>query len=107
MEQVSPKEAKRLIEEEGARLIDVRERGEWDEMRIPGAELVPLSGYESNPGQIDDAPMTIFQCARGARSETAIGIYLEQHPGARALNLDGGIGGWAERGLPIEIGPAR
>lgn len=106
MEQISPKEAKRLIDDEGARLIDVRERGEWDEMRIPGAELVPLSGYEDNPDQIDPAPLTIFQCARGVRSETAIAIYLEKHPGERALNLEGGIGAWAERGLPIEIGPA-
>lgn len=106
MDQVSPAEAQRLIEEEGARLIDVREGYEWDEMRIPGADLVPLSKYEGDPRLVSEAPLTIFQCATGSRSQTAGEIYAEAHPGARALNLDGGIASWAARGLPIQIGPA-
>jgi rhodanese-related sulfurtransferase len=106
VDQVSPEEAQRLIEEDGARLIDVREGYEWDEMRIPGAELVPLSKYETNPQLVDEAPLTIFQCAAGSRSQTAGEIYAEAYPDARALNLDGGIGAWAARGLPIQIGPA-
>ncbi|MBI4898698.1 MAG: rhodanese-like domain-containing protein [Actinobacteria bacterium] len=105
VDEVTAQEAQRLIEEEGARLIDVREAYEWDEMRIPGAELVPLSEYETDPHLVGDAPLTIFQCASGVRSQTAGDIYAQTHPGAKALNLKGGIGMWAANGLPVKIGP--
>ena len=52
---MSPHEdAKRLIDEEGAVLIDCREGYEWDEMRIPGAKLVPLSEYEGDPEMVEE-----------------------------------------------------
>lgn len=105
METVSPQEARRLIDDEGARLIDVREPYEWDEMRIPGARLVPLSRYESDPSALEAAPLTVFQCATGQRSQTAIELYLKTHPGVRAVNLTGGIAMWAANGLPVQIGP--
>lgn len=104
MDEVNPAEAQRLIEEESARLIDVREGYEWDEIHIPGAQLVPLSQYEGDPQLIDAAPLTIFQCATGVRSQTAGQIYAAAHPGARALNLKGGISMWAANALPVKIG---
>jgi len=106
MDHVSPQEARRLIEEEHAQLIDCREDYEWDEMRIPGAELVPLSAYEGDPEMVEEQPITIFQCATGSRSQTAAAIYEQAHPGAKALNLDGGIAAWAAAGLPTDFGPA-
>jgi rhodanese-related sulfurtransferase len=105
MEHVSPKEAQRLIEEEGARLIDCREEHEWDEMRIPGATLVPLSEYEMDPESIDEAPITIFQCAHGHRSQTAASLYEGVHPSVKALSMDGGIAAWAAKGLPTDFAP--
>lgn len=106
MEHVSPEEAKRLIDEENAVLIDCREDYEWDEMRIPGATLVPLSEYEGDPEMVEDAPLVIFQCAHGNRSQTAASIYEGVHPEAKALNLEGGIAAWAAKGLPTDFGPA-
>jgi rhodanese-related sulfurtransferase len=105
MDQISPQEAQRLIEEEGARLIDVREDYEWDEMRIPGAELVPLSEYEIDPELVDEAPLTIFQCAHGNRSVTAAMMYEGVHPNAKSFNLEGGIASWAAKGLPTDFAP--
>ncbi|MBJ7347338.1 MAG: rhodanese-like domain-containing protein [Thermoleophilaceae bacterium] len=108
MENISSAEARRLIEDEGARLVDVRERHEWDEMRIPGAQLVPLSEYEANPALLDaTAQKTIFQCAHGSRSMAAASIYEEAHGGAQAFNLEGGIADWAARGNPFEMGPPK
>lgn len=103
MESISAPEAKRLIDEEGARLVDVREQYEWDEMHVPGSELKPLSEYEGDPTALAAAPRTIFICATGNRSQTAAAIYEQAWPGEESFNLDGGIVNWAARGLPVEM----
>jgi rhodanese-related sulfurtransferase len=105
MEHVDVKEAQRLIEEEGAVLIDCREDYEWDEMRIDGATLVPLSEYEGDPEMVEEAPIVIFQCAHGNRSQVAASMYEGVHPQGRALTMDGGIADWAAKGLPTQFGP--
>lgn len=104
MRHVSPQEARRLIDQENAVLIDCRERYEWDEARIAEARLVPLSEYEGDPGRVARTETVIFQCAAGMRSQAAGAIYEAEYPGAEALNLAGGITAWAECGLPFESG---
>ena len=42
---ISPIEAKRLIEEKGALLVDIREPDEFARERIEGARLMPLSVF--------------------------------------------------------------
>lgn len=105
MEHISPHEAKRLIDEEGARLVDVRERYEWDDMRVAGSQLVPLSEYEGDPAQLAPAAKTIFICAAGNRSQVACDIYESAWEGMTSYNLEGGIGAWASAALPTEFGP--
>lgn len=101
MQQIDVNEARRLIEE-GAVLIDCREQYEWDELRIPGAILVPLSEYESNPQAVERAETVIFHCAAGMRSQSAAAIYEAAHPGATAHSMDGGIMQWATTGHPTQ-----
>jgi rhodanese-related sulfurtransferase len=101
MERIDVTEAKRLIDD-GAVLIDCREQYEWDELRIPGAKLVPLSGYENNPQAVPPVDVIVFQCAAGGRSQTAAVIYEEANPGKTAYSMDGGIGDWAAAGNPVE-----
>ena len=105
MKNIPAQEAHRLVEDEGAVLIDVRERDEWDEMRVPGAMLHPLSKYEGDPSQVPAADKTIFICTQGNRSQAAAAIYEEANPGSEAFNLEGGLASWAGYGLPFEIGP--
>jgi rhodanese-related sulfurtransferase len=106
MEHVSPEEAKRLIDEEGAVLIDCREDYEWDEMRVAGSTLAPLSEYEGDPEMVEEAEKVIFICAHGNRSQVAASIYEGVHPNSTAINLEGGIASWAAKGLPTDFGPA-
>ena len=94
MEHVDVKEAKRLIDEEGAVLIDCREDYEWDEMRIDGATLAPLSEYEMDPELVEEAPLVIFQCAHGQRSQVAASLYEGVHPQSQGCN-----DGWRNCGL--------
>lgn len=105
MEQISVQEAHRLIEDEHVTVIDCRERYEWEESRIEGVRLIPLSEYEADPSLIERQERIIFQCAAGQRSQAAGAIYEQQYPGSVALNLDGGIVAWAENGFPVQVGP--
>lgn len=105
MDNVSAQEAHRLVQDEHAVIVDCREDYEWEEMRIEGARLVPLSEYEGDPSLVEQDEKVIFQCATGQRSQVASAIYEQQHPGATAYNLEGGITAWASRGFPIQIGP--
>ena len=67
--EITANELERLIES-GAdiELVDVREKAEWDQIRIPGAKLIPLSSIEFRTSEIDfSKPVYIF-CRTGARS---------------------------------------
>ena len=45
--EISSKELETLIHNHtDIELIDVREKNEWDQIRIPGAKLIPLSSIE-------------------------------------------------------------
>lgn len=101
MEEIDPHEAARLIED-GARLVDVREQHEYDELHIAGAKLMPLSQYEPDPTLLPPARVTIFQCAHGNRSRLAAELYEGTWPGSPAYNLAGGIVAWQDAGLPVE-----
>ncbi len=105
MERIDVHEARRLVEEDGALLIDCREGYEWDELRIPGATLVPLSEYEGNPELVEAAEQVVFYCAGGHRSQSAADIFEGARPGCRAFSVDGGIAEWAASSLPTEFGP--
>ena len=77
-------------------LIDVREKYEFVEMRVPGAVLLPLAEV---PDQIEkfpkDQPVYII-CASGNRSRVA-GDYLSAHH-IEAVNVAGGTKGWVSSG---------
>lgn len=95
-------EAKRRAEQ-GALLVDVREQGEWDEARIPGAVLVPLGEVAARLDELPrDRDLVVF-CRSGGRSARATRYLLDQ--GRRAVNVAGGIMDWAKAGYDLERGP--
>ena len=102
--QVTPAEAAKLVEE-GALLVDVRERKEWDVARIPGAVLKPMSTvndwYQDLPTDIT----VVLQCRSGARSNNIGSALVGQVGMTNIVNLAGGIIDWSEAGLPIDDSP--
>jgi rhodanese-related sulfurtransferase len=84
------------------RLIDVRERDEWDTARIPGAELLPLSQWPAivSGSLTDKAQPLIIHCHHGGRSARATEWLLGQGF-TSVTNLAGGIDAWS-----IEIDPS-
>jgi NADPH-dependent 2,4-dienoyl-CoA reductase/sulfur reductase-like enzyme/peroxiredoxin family protein/rhodanese-related sulfurtransferase/TusA-related sulfurtransferase len=75
---------------EGARIIDVRSRSEYDVWHIPGAELVPLPTLrEAQAGWDRDTPIRLY-CASGFRSYLAYRI-LAQRGFTDVATLAGGV----------------
>ena len=101
---LTPAEAAVLLEGPDAPLmIDVREESEWNEVRIPGALLIPLSQFVARQDEIPAGRALIMQCRSGGRSGQAA-LALRTAGRTNVANLAGGITDWEAAGLPVEFG---
>ena len=81
---------------EGARLVDVRQPYEFDEMRVSGAVLVPLATLPDNVDAFrGDGPVYVI-CKTGSRSARACEFLATQ--GVEAINVAGGTLAWIRSG---------
>jgi rhodanese-related sulfurtransferase len=98
--QISPAALAQALEEGSVQLIDVREQNEWDNARIEGASLMPLSRF--SPEQIvpEADKQIVFMCAGGVRSQNAAEL-VSHFRKLDVVNLTGGISAWAQAGLPV------
>jgi sulfur-carrier protein adenylyltransferase/sulfurtransferase len=78
------------------KLIDVRERREYDIAHIPGAMLIPLGELPSRLSELDSSLDYVVTCHRGARSNQASAL-LREAGFDHVRILQGGIDAWAER----------
>jgi rhodanese-related sulfurtransferase len=83
---------------EGWTLLDVRTDEEWASGRIPGSLHVPMDQVVERLPEIGDRVLCV--CAVGGRS-ARVTQYL-RNQGREALNVEGGVHGWAAGGGPIE-----
>jgi len=126
MDEVTPQEAYRLMEEEGYQYLDVRTEPEFAAGHPAGACCVPAffkepAGMVPNPdfveqvkARIEPSQKLVVGCQKGGRSAKA----CEQlsAAGYTVVNVAGGFGGgqkqttgepvdgWAQVGLPVEEG---
>lgn len=94
---ISPRElAERLREENAPRLVDVRERDEFQIAALPGAKLIPLGEIAERLDELDawrDDEIVVY-CHHGFRSQRAI-AQLRSRGFEHLANLTGGIDRWA------------
>ena len=95
--QVDPAEARRLVSEDDAVLLDVRAQFEWDAGHAPEAVLVPLGSLTLDDVAGDRTVVAV--CRSGSRSDRAAAAL--QAAGVDARNLAGGMVAWAKIGLPV------
>lgn len=74
------------------RVLDVREKWEYDSGHIKGAVNLPLSSLESSSSKLDNKDKYYIVCRSGARSATATD-YLAQL-GYDTTNVAGGMLSW-------------
>lgn len=81
------------------RLIDVREREEYNQAAIAGSELIPLSTIPSVAGNWPRDQRLYLHCKSGGRSARAAQYLLDQ--GFQdVINVTGGMDAWLAAGLP-------
>lgn len=98
-----PGEAVRVMNQDGALVLDVREDNEMAGGRIPGAKHIPLGVLKKRVGDIErfkEAPVLVY-CRSGARSAMAAS-QLTAAGFSDVTNLQGGIQAWQAAGLPVK-----
>jgi hydroxyacylglutathione hydrolase len=93
---------KKLVDEGGREVVDVREDWEWNKGHIPGARHVVLASILANPTAQKFHDGTIFVCQVGERSavasEMAVALGVKD-----VVNFRGGTKAWKDAGLPLEV----
>ncbi len=102
IKQIDIDEARRMLDQPGTVLIDVREPDEWRQGHIPQAigisrGFLELRVEEKVP---DHKTPVILQCASGTRSLLAART-LRELGYENVYNLTGGFNAWKDRGLPF------
>ncbi|RJQ42765.1 MAG: rhodanese-like domain-containing protein [Gaiellales bacterium] len=99
--EVNVPEAERLVSDDGALVVDVRELGEYREGRIPQARHVPLSEMRQRMRDLERDRPIVVSCRSGRRSAYA-GIYLARNGFSHVYNLKGGMNAWTRANRQIE-----
>ena len=89
---------------DGARVIDVREKAEWDAGHIPGAMLLPVGETAQRIAEVapeKSAPL-LLHCAVGGRSGRAA-AQLAELGYTNVVSLKADIRQWAPAGGPWEV----
>jgi len=97
---IPPQEAQKLLEQD-VLFVDVREPEEFAQVRIQGAQLIPLSEFAGRYREIPTTRPVVLYCRSGNRSAQAAG-WLATKGYTNLLNLEGGILSWYQSGLPLD-----
>jgi molybdopterin/thiamine biosynthesis adenylyltransferase/rhodanese-related sulfurtransferase len=94
--EIGPRELKESLDRgEPLRLIDVRETGEWNMVRLPGSESIPLRTLESKLADLPHDQDIVLVCRAGVRSARALDL-LRKEGFTRLKDLRGGLIAWAK-----------
>jgi rhodanese-related sulfurtransferase len=92
--EIPPSELKRRLDAaEPTAILDVREPWEHDLCAIPGARLIPMDLLPQHVAELDPEREIVVYCHHGQRSAAVVQWLRRQ--GIPAVNLRGGIDGWA------------
>ena len=92
---------KKLLDDGGYDVVDVRDYWEWDRGHIPQARHVFLDEILKDPQGHKFRDKTLFVCAVGNRS--AIAAEMAVALGTKdVVNFRGGTDAWRKAGLPLE-----
>ena len=101
---LSPQEAFNLVEKRSdLYLLDVRTPGEFQQVRLEGAHLIPIDQFVKRLAEVPKERPILVYCAVGSRSAQVIN-YLARQGYTEIYNLYGGIYSWQQTGYPVQKG---
>jgi rhodanese-related sulfurtransferase len=102
---VSLEEAKDMLDNGNAVVIDVRQLDEWASGHVAGAVHIPVDDVIARIDELPADKDLLFICAMGVRSglacEMAAAMNLNQD---RLFNIEAGTPAWVEGNYPMEKG---
>jgi rhodanese-related sulfurtransferase len=99
---LSTADAVRLLNQQKAVLIDVREPAEFAAGHAAGARNIPLAGLDGAKALPSNKALPlVVVCATGARSSRAV-AQLRKAGYTQVHSLSGGNAAWRDASLPIE-----
>jgi rhodanese-related sulfurtransferase len=101
--EVGTLDATRLMNNENAVVLDVREPKEVTDGRLPNAVHIPLSQLKGRVQELakSTARPVIVYCDRGQRGRGAAGV-LGRNGFSQVYLLRGGYRAWRDAGLPVQ-----
>ncbi|MHB0914926.1 MAG: rhodanese-like domain-containing protein [Thermoleophilia bacterium] len=101
--EVTVPETEKLIAENGALVVDVREPREYAAGRIPQSRHIPMSQFSSRLGDLDsDRDRPIVVSCRSGRRSASVSVMLCRQGFSEVYNLKGGINAWTRADRKIE-----
>lgn len=102
MHTINAQDAMQLLKNDEAILIDVRSPEEFSQAHISYAKLIPLSDLSETLHSlaIPSTKKVIFQCQKGMRGAKACEQAEAMDLPNEIINLNEGIEGWQQAGLP-------
>ena len=102
VKEISPNDAKAMLDDGRTLLIDVRDPAEHAREHIRGARLVPLAQCERADFSGDRDKIAVFHCRTGTR--TAMNAARLSGTGFREIYIvKGGLDAWRAAGLPVQL----
>lgn len=90
----------RLINQENAQLVDVRDKAEFKTGYITGSVNIPMGELALKAPTLDKARPIVVVCKLGQRAQTAAAL-LKQQGYSNVVVLSGGLAAWRNEGLPL------
>ena len=83
-------------------VLDVRQKMEFQQMRISGAKLIPLNELSRRMDELPKNREIVCVCASGNRSRSAAKMLMKA--GYAVSDMQGGMYAWKRAKLPIQKG---
>lgn len=99
---VNAVEALRLINDQEAWIVDIRDSGEYKSGHIPQARNIPSATLKDRLGELTkagDKPVLVY-CRSGAAAQSACAL-LKKNGVVNVRSLSGGLNAWQDASLPI------
>jgi phage shock protein E len=104
VQNISAAEARTLLmKNDQVLILDVRTPGEYRQVRLAAAQLIPIDQLSRRLGEIPTNRPVLLYCAVGYRSAEAANFLARQGFPA-VYNMYGGISAWQLRGYPVQKG---
>lgn len=101
---IDPESAHRILASEApGQLVDVREAGEVETIRIEGALNLPLSRLQELAGRLDPKVPVYLLCRSGSRAASAA-ARLKSLGHRDVFVISGGLNAWMSSGKPVVHG---